>query len=587
MENHRTLSYLPQDPPLRSAARARLIVSWWDREIHIWRLRKPLEDLVNSSDGESAVAKNRKLLARVLIKGEANITSATIDDDGSLLVVTTTSDTKAFHLKPRSDARKDELKISKVEVPEGVAAHGATRTQISPDGQWLCLVQEGNSVYMFRLTRDSEAEGKEKPVIHPKAIRLQRLGRKIAKHIALGGLGQYDRTISHVAFSPDSKMLAVADVAGYIDTWVLREQTLKLQNGVNGTHDAADSDASMSDGEDGDHDQGAAATAGGTFRWVRNPSAALIPKLHAAPTVLSFSNHIPNTTTPSPTTGNADQEESSPPDDYVLLAVTARPQILVLNPSLGSLTAWSRRNPVSRFPVEFRNIRDLVKGALWSGDRIWLYGNNFLAMLDLTQDVAEADNPEGATNASSAVVPASGQQQQGRKRKRGPDTGAGNKMESGIALGPTKILRHESRKKPAQELSLDRAIGGGPVSDTDATSGHGDDDDDDSDSADDDSEDEQQRTGELALLRAQDKRGQVDAGGESYAGTAPKPGAAFWCTYKYRPILGLVPLGGGGEDANGVNGQQLKKTLEVALVERPTWEIDMPERYFADGEYDR
>ena len=562
MENHRTLSYLPQDPPLRSAARARLIVSWWDREIHIWRLKKPLEDLVSASDGESAVSKNRKLLARVLVKGEANITSAAISDDGSLLVVTTTSDIKAFLLKPRGDARKDELKISSIQVPEDAAARGAVRAHISPDGQWLCLVQEGSNVCVIRLTRDHEAGNK--PTIHPKAVRLQRIGRKVAKQIALGGLGQYDRTISHVAFSPDSRMLAVADVAGYIDTWMLREPTTKLQNGVNGA-DGSDSDASMSDGED---ETNGYSNSDGTLRWIQNPSAALIPKLHAAPTVLSFSNHVPNATPRPP--ANANDQES--PDDYVLLAVTAKPQILVINPSLGSLTSWSRRNPVSRFPIEFRNIRDLVKGALWSGDRVWLYGNNFLAMLDLTKDVAEASSED---NASSTLISTNGGQQ-GRKRKRGPDTGAGNKMESGTALGPTKISRHDAHGQPAQDLSLVRPAA--PVSDTDATSGPGEDDDSESG---DDSDDE--RRGELALLRTQGKKIQT---GETQ-NSVSKAGIALWCTYKYRPILGIVPLGNEDVEARQPNGRSSGHALEVALVERPTWEIDMPDRYLADGEYDR
>ena len=522
---------------------------------------------MNSSDGESAVSKNRRLLARVLIKGEANITSAAISEDGSLLVVTTTLDIKAFHLKPRGDARKDELKISGVQVPEGTAARGAIKAQITPDGQWLCLVQEGSNVCIFRLTRDHEAEGR--PAIHPKAVRLQRIGRKVAEHIAWGGLGQYDRTISHIAFSPDSKMLAVADVAGYIDTWVLRETTPKLQNGINDAHNGSDSDISMSDGED---EVNSSSDAGnGILRWVRNPSAALIPKLHATPTVLSFSSHIPYNTPLS--REKIDDQES--PDDYILLVVTARPQILVFNPSLGSLTAWSRRNPVSRFPVEFRNIRELVKGALWSGDRVWLYGNNFLAMLDLSKDVAETGSE---TNASSALVNTNGEQQlQGRKRKRGPDTGAGNKMESGVSLGPTKVLRHDTHGEPAQDLSLDRPAA--PVSDTDVTSGPGEDD----SESEDDSENE--RRGELALLRAQDKNIQA---GEPHNNLL-KGSLAFWCTYKYRPILGVVPLGGGDTDARQMqrNGHSSENTLEVALVERPTWEIDMPDRYHADGEYDR
>ncbi|KAI1374326.1 WD40 repeat-like protein [Hypoxylon crocopeplum] len=545
MENHRTLSHLPQDPPLQSAPKSRLIVSWWEREIYVWRLRQPLRDLVDMSAGESAVEKNRKLLARILIKGEANITSASISHDGSLLVVSTTSDIKAFYLKPRSET-KDELKISKVEVSEEVSKQGATRVQISPDRRWICAIQ-GGKVVVLSILGDSTPDGRS--TIHPKAIRLQRIERKTQKSLALSGLGQYDRTITHIAFSPDSKMLAVADLAGYIDTWVLGLPRAKLQNGINGTHDDASSSESEGEGQNEGSIEG--------LRWIRNPNGSLIPKLHAAPTVLSFSNHIP-TSDPS---AMRDDEAA---DDYTLLTITARPQILAINPTLGSLTPWSRRNPVARFPVEFRNIRDLVKGALWSGERVWLYGNTFLFMLDLSQDFAESAYVHDSSNGELV--------KQGTKRKRAPDSGAGSKMEIG-ANGPTKVIR-QAEGEAVEEIPLD-----GPVSDPM-------DEDDISQPADEseseDSDDEIQ--GELTLLRG--------AQGKSASESQSGKGLAFWHTYKYRPILGIVPLGEEDEiRTNGANGivshGESRGTLEVALVERPLWDVDMPDRYFGDGEWEK
>ena len=58
--------------------------------------------------------------------------------------------------------------------------------------------------------------------------------------------------------------------------------------------------------------------------------------------------------------------------------------------------------------------------------------------------------------------------------------------------------------------------------------------------------------------------------------------------------MGIVPLTGpddeGETESNGfaatsiVNGQT-RKTLEVALVERPLWEADTPDRYLGEGDY--
>ncbi|KAI0853478.1 WD40 repeat-like protein [Daldinia vernicosa] len=547
MENHRTLSHLPQSPPLQSAPKSRLIISWWEREVHVWRLRRPLRDLVDAPEGESAVDKNRKLLARILVKGEANITSAAISSDGSLLVISTTSDIKAFYLKPRNDSKKDELKIIKLELQEDFSKQGATQIQISPDGRWLCSVKGGSKILVTSILRDSAADGR--PSLHSKAIRLQRIERKIQKHAAVGGLGQYDRTVTHIAFSLDSKMLAVADLAGYIDTWVLDTTRPKLENGINGTHD----DEASSGSED---EEELAIDAEGP-RWTRNPKGSLIPKLQAAPTVLSFSDHVP-VSTPSVS------DDNDTTDDYILLTITARPQILLINPTLGSLTPWSRRNPITRFPAEFRNIRDLVKGALWSGERVWLYGNTFLFMLDLSQDLAEPVLSHESPNGELV--------KQGTKRKRGPDSGAGSKTEIGAA-GPTKIIHRVNGE--VEDIPLD-----GPASDPmdeDEVSQPG-----EEESESDDSDDENQ--GELALLRG--------VQGKSASESQPGNSLAFWHTYKYRPILGIVPLGEGEDPSVHGAGDEAtrpesRKVLEVALVERPLWDVDMPDRYFGDGEWEK
>ena len=54
-----------------------------------------------------------------------------------------------------------------------------------------------------------------------------------------------------------------------------------------------------------------------------------------------------------------------------------------------------------------------------------------------------------------------------------------------------------------------------------------------------------------------------------------------WHTYKYRPILGMCLMGNGHEDAAGKGG------LEVAVVERPIWEADLPPRYYGDQEWEK
>ncbi|KAI1171786.1 WD40-repeat-containing domain protein [Nemania sp. FL0916] len=550
IENHRTLSSLPQNPPLQSAYKSRLIISWWDREVSIWRLPDPLGEPGHQSPDKDDTAKKQKLIARVLIKGEANITSASISADGSLLVVSTTTSVKAFHLQPRSGARWDELKISQVKMDERIIAIGATRTLISPDGQWLCLVQVGGVISVLRIQKALSPS--EKTLIHPKIVQLQRIQRQAPKHSAMGGLGNYDRIITQAAFSPDSRMLAVADLAGYIDTWVLGHRPRRLQDRE---HDH-DNDASEGSSSDGESDKEDVEMADG-IRWRQNPNTSLIPKLHAPPTVLSFSNHIPSNNT---TTAGSNET-----DDYTLLVVTSKPQILLVHPTIGSLTSWSRRNPISRFPSEFRDIRDLVKGAIWSGNRVWLYGNTYVFMIDTTQDLAK---PTVAVSATGKELVA-----QGTKRKRGLDSGAGNRMAKGAA-GPTEVLRHV-QGQDTEVLSIDGPVLN-PVHDDDASHAR-------EDSESEESEDETQ--GELALLRGTQ--------GKPVQEHQPTNGPGFWYTFKYRPILGIVPLGYSTDNHPEKDSMQStlhdtkSKVLEVALVERPLFEADLPDRYLSAGQAER
>ncbi|KAJ9133020.1 U3 small nucleolar RNA-associated protein 4 [Pleurostoma richardsiae] len=533
MENHRTLSHLPQSVPLASAPRTRLIVSWWEREVHIWRLKRPIRDLLDVDDLEAEMEKNRKLVARILVTGSSNISSASISHDGSLLVVSTVADVKAFRLS-LGDSHKDEPHISKVTVPSSIAGLGASKVQVSPDGNWVCLIQEGSTVVVAKAVQD-ESTGKTQVTIHPRPIRLSRLRRNIPKYVLLGGLGGYERTITHVAFSSDSKVLATADLAGYVDTWILRDTTNGLPNGTT-LEDEGDASSSSDDSsEDEESEQVAPGPS-----WIRNPKASLIPKLPATPAALSFSADVP---------GGGVLTKGAGVEDYVLLAITTTSRILTFHPLHGSLTNWSRRNFRS-IPEDIRTTRDIAKGVVWQGPRIWIYGASFLSMVDLSADIPGDE---------ASATP--GKQQKGIKRKRGPDTGAGNKMETG-AIGPHVVRVAEGGSGKGEWVDVDMADA--------EEAGH-------ESSADLDDEDDETDGGELQMMRG---------GRSDEAQAARQQRKKWWHTYKYRPILGIVPLevphsGEASGESSGV------PPVEVALVERPIWDVDLPPRYLGDDEFER
>ncbi|KAK1598424.1 U3 small nucleolar RNA-associated protein [Colletotrichum navitas] len=549
-ENHRTLSSLPQSPPLASAPSARMVVGWWDREIHIWKLQSSFDGLY---DGNAAdLDKNRKLLKTILVKGESNITSAAIAHDGSFLVAATGTDVKAFHLQHQNPTRPSDVKLASVAVPKPLAAHGAAKVVLSPDGAWLAAVQDGSKVLVAKVARDGD-NGATVTIQKPRFI--NRLRRNMPKNQALGGLGNYERSITQLAFSPDGRMLASADLAGYIDTWVLQS----AEDGAN-----ADDAASASDSEDDDDDDSSSkednAATPADERWVRNPRAALLPKLPAPPVVLSFSDETITT------------DAAAAATEYTLVAVTTAWHILAFHPAAGSLTSWSRRNPVSRLPATIRDTRDLAKGLLWQGPRVWIYGVSFLFMLDLSQDLAA---PTGATTDPETAIARQQQQQQrqaGTKRKRkGPESGAGARMAVG-AIAPRQVDRFVGSKASKEwQDDIEKKL----ARDDDAMEVDGDGSADDSDDHDDGSEGE---GGELAALRTRNQETQTEEGTEGKT--------RWWYTYKYRPILGIAPLSS-GPAAAAVDAGSKTPSLEAVLVERPIWEVDLPERYFGANEWER
>ncbi|KAJ0160758.1 U3 small nucleolar RNA-associated protein 4 [Colletotrichum tanaceti] len=566
-ENHRTLSSLPQSPPLASAPSARMVVGWWDREIHIWKLQSAFDGLYggNAADVDTNLEKNRKLLKTILVKGESNITSAAITRDGSLLVAATGTDVKAFHLRHQNPTRPSDVKLASVAVPKPFAGAGASKIVLSPDGTWLAAIQDGSRVLVANITREggSGSDNSDDALVIQKPRVINRLRRNIPKRQALAGLGNYERSITQLAFSPDSRMLASADLAGYIDTWVLQDGAAE-----DTTADAASTSDSDESGDEDNVNNTAAATG---ERWVRNPRASLMPKLPAPPVVLSFSDE----TAPDPAEG-ATTTTTTTTREYTLVAVTTSWHILAFHPVAGSLTPWSRRNPVSRLPATIRDTRDLAKGLLWQGPRVWIYGVSFLFMLDLSQDLAVPNGGTTVADPETALVQQHLQRHQaGTKRKRrGPESGAGARMAIG-AIVPQQVDRFVGSKasKEWQDDIEKQKLAGGAGGDEDAMDVDASDDDDDNN--DDGSESE---GGELAALRNRNQETQTEEGAEGKT--------RWWYTYKYRPILGIVPLSS-GDAAAATDSSNTTPSLEAVLVERPIWEVDLPERYFVGNEWEK
>ncbi|TVY56577.1 U3 small nucleolar RNA-associated protein 4 [Lachnellula cervina] len=539
-ENQRALPFLPQESPIHGVPRKRLMMSWWNREVHIWRLTKLSKTQPETEDSdEEPTTQNRKLVAKILIKGEANITSASLNADGSLLAVSTASDIKVFQLKPRKAEEGDGLRISKVNVPSSFSS-GARLIQFSPDGKWLSIVRPDSNVTVARITPGSSSTSS---TIYPRLSKLSRIDRRIEKFVLLGGLGSYERTITQTAFSSDSRVIAVSDLAGYIDTFVLAgDEDLTLEETNSDLDAASSSDSSISDSDSDDEEEAKPKLIFGQH-WTRNPLASSLPQLPSTPVILSFRpsasthNSLPSTkiASPHPTRNNPHPvPHQLPAGEDRLLAMTATSGIFEFEVLKGGLSAWSRRNPTSVFPEEFRNTLDLARGCVWdiseSKERVWIWGVSWLWMFDLSRDLPAPGSEEvnGEEKESKTV---------GKKRKRKAAGGAipDSKLGTGISRKMQKVVHEEVDESHALVKEA----------------------------SDDDEEDESSTA--LERLRRENSS-KSDGDGK----------AAFWHTSKYRPILGMVLIGEEGEAGP-----------EVALVERPIWEADLPPRYYGDQEWEK
>ncbi|KAI6246551.1 U3 small nucleolar RNA-associated protein [Erysiphe necator] len=560
LENHRTLPFLPQDPTLRSASKARLIISWWDREIWIWRIEK-LDVQANDETSDESLP-GRELVAKVFIKGEANITSADIDLEGNILVVATITEIKAFQLRPRANSKGRGYQISQVQIPSNLFG-GARLLKISPNGKWLCVIQPENQILLARL-----AQSKFPARFMSLVTKLSRIDRQNDKLVSSGGLGSYSRVITQLAFSAHNRILVVSDLSGYVDSFVLRG-TEDYSLDLDAPKTLAPTDYGIDSDTDNDNDNEADKNLNTVFgqSWIRNPLASSVPQLPATPVVLSFRpSCTPTTHGVESNLSNLDQkiaESSDTIEEDRLLVATATSNIFEIEVLKGKLSDWSRRNPPSVFPEKYRMTLETVKGIIWdisaNRERVWLYSISWLWMFDLGRDFPQVKNDHPKKKL---------------KRKRGTCGAGGEIKNSEMKIGLEGNLLN----------STDERFNGANTNYID------DDDDDDNDHV------EISRLPQITsepppphIFNAVDlevgEKTEISGNSQIFnnptstippiTSTVSKEIRSTYHTFKYRPIVGLVTLG----------KTKTTKEPEIALVERPIWDAKLPPRYFGEQEW--
>jgi U3 small nucleolar RNA-associated protein 4 len=601
---HRSLSHLPQKPQICSSPQSRLMLTWWDREISIWYLSRPRGAVDNPGD-MVADYESHQLAAKLFLKGDENITSAHISANGTLIVVATTAGVKLFQLRRRKEQGVIRYRTRQLEVPAAIAKFGAKTVMFSPDSHWLCVVRLTNVMVVAKLMHSGSLE--ERPRFSDRIVKLTRSKRENLGNAMVIGLDVYLDSICSLTFSTDSRVLAVGDLSGRTDTWLLEgyEDTTQEINTINGFTLRSSSDSSSSSSSDGDETDEDDTTVVQGQKWIRNPAAATLPRLDAAVLVLSFRPQD-RKQSPQLTNGNVGLHATRhnphpyshdlPTGDAKLVAVTATNQVIEFDVLNGGLSDWSRRNPVAYSPNILKTIKDPAMGCFWSAgtdlERVWLYGATWLFMLDMSQDLPD---PEvlGRIGHYEVLTPVGNMQ---RKRRRSNDnmklpakrsTGAGDTIDApdaSVSVGQHTLTSRGGGAENQQSIDVEEVDN--PDSDSDSRS--------------------RLQPSTLALMRRSGKPGTqtnlFDGHGhvlfngavqnftpekyfETRNSTADAPPVS-WHTFQYRSILGIVPIGQLDPQTDGIYRETMDAggSLEVAIVERPMWDVGYPPRF--DGGQD-
>lgn len=432
-----------------------------------------------------------------------------------------------------------------------LADEGARLLQFAPDGRRLLIITPDSKILMANIditVPGGRAVGKERPAVTISSP-IYHLDRELAppqqpstdwpapsskrksrQKQDEGCHGAYLNTIVKASFSSTSRLLAVGDLAGNITTFAL---------------------SPLEDCE-----------------WTRITTA--IPRLPAAPVVLSFR--------PAPSTlqisfgydgkgKSEDEGEEEAPDAELLVLPADTHSIHLFSATSGRLTPWSQQHPMPDcLPVEFAVAGDRAVGAFWEGtERVWCYSASWVWMFDFSR--------VWSNHKISFDVAAGNGNSNKRKRDApvnvGSISGAGARMAVPMGLG---------KHVPKMTAGEGKEAGEGDAVTEDETDddndGDGDDDDNGDNGGDDDDDDGAAAAGARAAQLAIPRRPRLGKKGQ-------KP---YWGSYRYRSLLGLLPVGkpdivqmtGNGWEGDGLSA------MEMVVVERPAWDVGLPPRFY-DG----
>ncbi|ANB15042.1 Utp4p [Sugiyamaella lignohabitans] len=290
-------------PCVQAISEPRLLMLWNDQSVKIWKVDEYIEPDAESLQSEE---KGKRLVAKITLNCEENVTSAALSENGSLLAVSTLAETKLFELTPSENGSR--LLVQKSNEANALSSLGASIIRFSQDSSKLIAVTPESDIVVYNVANDE--------LIEESSVN--------------DSDDEDDEQNFHAASSRNIFRLSVSNCGKYVAT--------ARPNGQINLFEI-------------------------TKTQVR--PLGLLTKLNSAPTALKFT--LKNT----------------------LIIATAEIKVLEFDINTKSLTPWSRRNS-DLLPRDLINLVDKCCGIFFepcSPNRVWLWGANWLAFLDLAQNM--------------------------------------------------------------------------------------------------------------------------------------------------------------------------------------------------------
>lgn len=213
---YRKIPITVQQPPLAAIKSSRLLMFYTEQTLKIWKIGATAKSSLETS---SDLVENKKLVSRMTLNIDENITCAQLSSDGELLVVSTVAETKVFNLKPSESGKA----LTVVKVPaHDLEEQGARMLRIieqSNGNKKLLLVSPESDLLIYSFTRNEE--GQTILDIESEPIELDFAPSKSKTKTHLNHL----QSVHLAEVSDDGSRLAIARLSGSVDLFDISQSS--------------------------------------------------------------------------------------------------------------------------------------------------------------------------------------------------------------------------------------------------------------------------------------------------------------------------------------------------------------------------